>query len=46
MITPEDFGLSPEEMKNLVTGAQQYLPPEPDPADEQTLTTTAEPAQP
>ena len=41
MINPEDFGFSPEEIKSLVTGAQQYLPPEPDPADEQTLTTTA-----
>jgi hypothetical protein len=43
MIKPEDFKLTPEELKDLVTGAQEYLPPESDPADEQTLTTTAEP---
>lgn len=46
MITPEDFKLSPEEMKYLVTGAQEFLPPEPDPADEQTLPTTPEKPQP
>ena len=46
MINPDDFGFSPEEIKNLVTGAQQYLPPEPDPADEQKLTTVVEETQP
>jgi hypothetical protein len=38
-LTIEDFKLSPDEIKNLVTGAQKFLPPEPDPADEQPLTT-------
>jgi hypothetical protein len=46
MITPEDFKLTPDEMKELVTGAQKYLSPEPDPADEETLTTTLPKPQP
>lgn len=45
-LKPEDFKLTPEEIKDLVTGAQKFLAPEPDPADEQTLTTTAEVTQP
>jgi len=48
-ITPEDFNLTPEEIKALVTGAQEFLPPEPDPRDAERLTampTTTEPAQP
>lgn len=27
-ITEKDFGLTPEEIKDLVKGAQKYLPPE------------------
>lgn len=37
-LTPEDFALTPEELTDLVTGAQTYLPPEPDPADDERLT--------
>lgn len=46
MINPDDFGFSPDEIKALVTGAQEFLPPEPDPRDDERLPTTAEPAQP
>lgn len=46
MLNPEDFNLTPEEIKDLVTGAQKYLPPEPDPLDEQPLATTLAETQP
>lgn len=36
-LTPEDFGLDKEALTELVTGAQTFLPPEPDPADDERL---------
>jgi len=32
-----DLGLKPEEVKELVEGAQKFLPPMADPADEEPL---------
>lgn len=37
-ITFEDLDLSPEELKTLVEGAQQFMAPQEDPADEEVLT--------
>lgn len=37
-LTPKDFNLTPEQLTDLVTGAQTYLPPEPDPLDDERLT--------
>ncbi len=36
-VTAEDFGLSPEEMQELVSGAQKFLPVGEDPDDNETL---------
>ena len=37
-IKPEDFDLTPDEMKQLVVGAQTFLAPAPDPDDDDKLT--------
>ncbi len=36
-LTPEDFGLDGEQITELVTGAQSFLPPDPDPQDDERL---------
>ncbi len=36
-LTPEDFGLDKAQLTELVTGAQTYLPPAPDPDDDERL---------
>jgi hypothetical protein len=35
-LTVEDFNLKPEEMKELVEGAQKFVPPVPEPEDDET----------
>lgn len=34
-LTPEDFGLVSSDLIEIVTGAQTFLPPVPDPDDEE-----------
>lgn len=34
-LTPKDFGLAPSELKEVVTGAQTFLPPAPDPREDE-----------
>ena len=36
-LSAEDFGLSKEELTELVTGAQTFLPPVPDEGDDETF---------
>ena len=39
----EDFGLSPQEMKELVTGAQRHLAPATEEQDEETFVPKVDP---
>lgn len=43
-LKPEDFSLSPAELESLVTGAQTFLAPAPDPADDERLVEPLTPA--
>lgn len=38
MITPDQINLTPEEIRELVVGAQTFLAPVPDERDSETLT--------